>query len=285
MEGKDPMNDKRFKKLMDKWASRELEATPELSPTEEMYKKIKAKNKKAIFIAFPRLLRWAAAAATAVVVILLTVFYSGLFPPGQEELAVGLRKEFATGKGVPHKGPRIELDKGQKRGGKKGPIAFSQLLFQYQKQGREFREGADIRSQRDEKIILTSDDNYRLLFQLFKDRFVSIYQFDSDKKLIRLFPNKAYSSAQNPLKGAQLYYLPSPPNWFHLDKNTGEEIIYVIASARLKHDWDDLFAHYARIRNKKKKQEVLRRLLDELASIEEKQIDDVFIHKFTLHNK
>jgi hypothetical protein len=285
MEGKDPMNDKKFKKLMDKWASHELEAAPELRPTEEMYQKIKTKKKKSIFIAFPRPVQWAAATATAVAVILLTVFYSGLFTPGQKELVVGLRKEFATGRGAPHKGPGIEPGKGQKRGGKKGPTAFSQLLFQYQKQGKEFRESVDIRSQKDEKIILTSDDNYRLLVQLFKDRFVSIYQLDSDKKLIRLFPNKAYSSIQNPLKGTQLYYLPSSPDWFHLDKNTGEEIIYVIASARLKDDWDDLFAHYARIRNKKKKQEVLKRLLDELASTEKKQLDDVVIHKFTLHNK
>lgn len=278
------MSDKKFENLMDKWASHEIDTAPDLHPTEETYRKIKAEQKKPRFMLFPRLLQWAATGAAAAAVILLTVFYSDLFPPGKSEFAVGLRKEYVTERGGPRRGPVIEPHKGEKRGGKKGPVAFSQLLFQYQKQGVGFREEVDIRSQKDEKVFLAFDDNYRLLFQLFQDRTIHIYQLGSDKKLIRLFPNESYSSVQNPLKGDQLYYLPSTPNWFHLDKNTGEEIIYVVASVQPMSDLDELYDEYARIRNKKKKQEARSRLLDELVSIEKKQLDDIVIQRFSFSN-
>jgi len=136
----------------------------------------------------------------------------------------------------------------------------------------------------DESIILSSEDNYRLLIELTQDYYVYIYQSDAKNELMKLFPNEMYSPVQNPLKGGLIHYLPTERNWFYLAENAGEETIYIAAFLQPKHDWDELYSGYTGTDNAQEKQEILSRLLDEFASIEKMQSEGAFIYIFMFNN-
>ncbi len=274
------MDDKKFENILDEWMSHEIQKVPELRPREEMYKRIKEKQRKPRWIRFSKPLTWTAVGAAAAVIILMVIFY-----PGQEGPAIGLRKGYVTGRGYPHKGPLTEPKKGEKRGEKKGPMMFETLLFQYQEMGTPLIEEIDIQDLKDEKIFLASKDNYRLLFQLRQKFYIYIYQLDSSQMLTRLFPNDKYSPDQNPVQKGQLYHLPAALDWLFSKNSGGEEKIYVIASSSPKLIWDELYEQYFRLKKTRKKLEFVSRLLDEFEDVENNLTPGTEIQVFVFHNK
>ncbi len=119
------------------------------------------------------------------------------------------------------------------------------MEFQYQPKGSESIEGLDISLPQDETISLSSEDNYRLILQLPEERYIYVYQVGADKQLVRLFPNTEYNPAQNPLQAGKTIFIPLPPNWFYVEKDTGELLIYVVTSAEPLQNWDDIYAKIA----------------------------------------
>jgi hypothetical protein len=274
------MDDKKFENILDEWMSHEIQEVPELHPREEMYKRIKEKQRKTRWTLFPKPLRWTAVGAAAAVIILMIVFY-----PGQEGPAIGLRKGYVIGRGDPHKGPITEAKKGEKKGEKKGPMMFDALHFQYLKMGTSLIEEIDMQAPEEEKFFLSSKDNYRILFQLRQELYIYIYQLDSSNMLIRLFPYDELSPGKNPVQKGELFYLPAAPNWLFSKKRRGEEKIYVIASSSPKLAWDELYEQYSRLKKKKKKLEFVSRLLDEFAAVKKGLIESTEVQIFTFHNQ
>jgi hypothetical protein len=265
------MRDNDFEKVMDTWADDETESAPDMRPTADMYRMVRAKRegKPSFFLGS----RWAAlgTAMAGLVVLALAytlVFHPSIFPrapSGQEVAWVGQREGFASEKGVIAEEPTVPPRKGPK----KGPIAFEQLVFHFQEQDSWFIQGIDLQAPREETLALTSADNYRLLLEPIGDRYVYVFQLTSAGILLKLFPNETYSSAQNPLRQGQTYYLPSEPNWFYLGQGEGEESLYVVASVRPMHDLEDLYAQYNRADDGMDKQQALSTLLNALETIEE----------------
>ena len=254
-----PMKDEEFDKKMDAWASHEAESAPKLRPTEKMYHMIEAQAKKIPFhIHFRRVLVVVAAACLVIMVVLPVTIYIMDNRP-----ALGQRKGFVSDKGMVIKPPT-------RRGGpKKGKIFFRQLMIHYQKADSQSAHGFDFRFPQDERLVLTDEDNYRLLIQPSGDRYVYAYQLNSDGKLMRLFPNGNYSPAQNPLKNEQEYYLPSKPNWLYLDGNAGEERIYVVGSNQPISELEDLYNQCVGIRNGLERQEIFSRMIKEIEAVKE----------------
>jgi hypothetical protein len=265
------MRDEDFEKVMDTWADREAESAPEMRPTADMYRMVQAKRERGpVFFLGSR---WAAVGTAMAGLVMLVVVYAVLFhpsifprvPSGQEVAFVGQREGFASEKGVIMEEPGVPPRKGPK----KGPIAFEQLVFHFQERDSRFVQGIDLQAPWDETLALTSADNYRLLLEPIGDRYVYVFQLTSTGVLVELFPNETYSSAQNPLRQGQTYYLPPEPNWFYLGQDEGEERLYVIASAQPMQGLEDLYTQYDQANDGADKQQALSTLLSALEIVEE----------------
>ena len=265
------MKDQDFEKIMDTWADHETESAPEMHPTADMYRMIQARKKREPSSLFYS--RWALLGAGLASLVAFAVLYTVLFRPStpsdsrpdQVVALLGQREGFAAEKGVILKGPEVTPGKGEKR----GPLAFEQLLFHFQKHDSRFVEGVDLQAPPEETITLTSADNYRLLMEPAEDRYVYVFQLTSSDVLVKLFPNETYSSVQNPLRQGQTVHLPPKSNWFYLDDTEGEERLYVIASAGPLQDLEDLYARYSQADDASNKQELLAGLRKQLESIAE----------------
>jgi len=147
------------------------------------------------------------------------------------------------------------------------------IEFQYQPKGSEAIERLDISAPQDEIMSLSSEDNYRLILQLPLERYVYVFQVGADEQLIRLFPNREYNPVQNPLQAGKTIIIPLPPNWFYVEKDTGEVLIYVVASAVPLQDWDKMDEKNA------------TKLLDQIEKDKRKSEDQISIRvfKFNVH--
>ncbi len=295
------MDKKKFDELMDKWASHEVSSAPEISPTAEVYQRLKERQKKHRFTVFSWPVRWAAAGIAAVVILLFIV----LQPSEEIVPLVGLRKGFIGEKGeetesaqvlneievpreeeVPRvaKAPQTAAKEMAKRE-KKSQVVSEQYVFQYQRPETQAVEELDIRVPRDKSITLSTEDNYRFVLELAQEAYVYIYLTGDDQSLIRLFPNSEYQPAQNPLQPGKTYIIPAPPNWFFVQGTEGEATLYVVASDRPQPEWDELYARYEGMDKKRGKREILSQQTDAFKSIEkipEKEAR-VFTIRFQIH--
>jgi len=264
------MDDEKFEKIMDTWASHEIESAPELHPTEEMSRMLGAKKRKRIF---PVYMRWATVGVAVTALIVIAILHPDLFRSstyrhlltGKKELSVGLRKGFAAEKG-------ILVKESKRRGPKKGTprmgvVFFEQAMLHFQKKDSRFTEAVDLQTPQPERIKLTSDGNYQLFFELADDRYVYVFQLDSSGNLVKIFPNKIYSSVGNPLRKGQTYFLPSKPNWFYLGENPGEERIYIISSLQPIPDYEKLYTQYDKAKDSLEKQKIIVRFLKKIESV------------------
>lgn len=209
----------------------------------------------------------------------------------KKEMAEEADKEaFIQTKEVPTRA-RIELKPEKKKvksGAKRSQVIAAapavagseRIEFQYQPKGSEAIEGLDMSLPKDEIISLSSEDNYRLRLQLPQKRYVYVYQVGAGKQLIRLFPNIEYNPLQNPLEGGKTIIIPVPPNWFYVEKDSGEVLIYVVTSAEPLQEWDDKYAGYIRSDNKAERNDIAAGLLDQIERDKRKPGDQISVKVF-----
>jgi hypothetical protein len=270
------MRDDDFERTMDAWAHHEASSAPQLRPTAEMYRMVEARRRPSLLSI---LLSRRAMLATAVAsVMVLAIVYRGLIypsifppqPPAQLVAYVGLREGFTYEKGVTIVGPAVP----PRRGPKKRADLIEELLFEFQMPGSPYVIQADVRAELDEIIALTSADNYRLALEPARDAFVYVFQLTSAEALVKLFPNKTYHSAQNPLQQGEMVHLPLEPNWFYLNEEKGVERLYIAASSQPLRNVEALYARYSKASSESKQQEALASLLEGLETIEQTHPDE-----------
>jgi hypothetical protein len=359
------MDKKKFDKIMDEWTAHEMEAAPDLVPSQEVYQKLEEKQKKSRFVLFSWPVRLAAAGVAAALILLVIV----LQPPKEVEPLLGLRKGTVTDvagkvetedrmkvlgeaeveeqvadavkpetvKGVEQEqkqakeegikeekpeateyeeapakmiiaekkqepevkdkealvqpqevAPRPRMEIKSERKDAKSALKRAQVTavtpgavqakqerieFQYQPKGSKSVEGLDMNLSQQETISLSSEDNYRLVLQLPQERYVYVYQVGADKRFVRLFPNTEFSPVQNPLQAGKTLFIPLPPNWFYVEKDVGEALVYVVTSAEPLQNWDEFYG------------EISTKLLDQIKKEErdpEKQVT-VRVFKFNIN--
>ncbi len=95
-----------------------------------------------------------------------------------------------------------------------------------------------------EKIIkegdtLFSDDYCRINFELDQDAYAYVLYHDSSSKLRQLYPDPAIAIPQK-TKGNTKYTIPEGENnWFQLDKHSGTETVFVLASREPIRDFNE----------------------------------------------
>ena len=261
------MRDQDFEKTMDAWAAQEIASAPEMRPTADMVRMVRAKRQRKPISLFRS--RWATVGAAVAGLVVVAILYAALFHPSilfdltsrRRVALVGQREGSAYEKVVMVRTPVSPRGKGE-------PISFRQLMVQIQRQDSRFVEGVDLRAPPEERIALALADNYRLLLEPAEDRYVYVFQRTSLGILVQLFPNETYSSVQNPLRRGQMVYLPSEPNWLYLGEGKGEERLHVIASTQPLRGVEGLYTRYSQTDDKSNKQETLTRLLERLDTIQ-----------------
>jgi len=93
---------------------------------------------------------------------------------------------------------------------------------------------------------LKSGAHYKIVFTPDKDCYVYIFQVDSSGQVFQLFPMESFRGVRvdnlNPVKQGKAYVLPSPEKAFVLDRKTGIERIYFIASTERNMKLENLYA-------------------------------------------
>jgi hypothetical protein len=82
--------------------------------------------------------------------------------------------------------------------------------------------------------VLYSGQNYQVGFRPHTKSYVYAYQIDSAGNIFKLFPGTSYldpdARFDNPVEPGKLYWIPKKNGWLVLDKQEGEEKIFVVAS-------------------------------------------------------
>ncbi|UCE39888.1 MAG: DUF4384 domain-containing protein [Candidatus Aminicenantes bacterium] len=166
-------------------------------------------------------------------------------------------------------------------------IMPERMEFQYQPKGSDAIEMLDIDSPQDEITSLSSEDNYRLILQLPQERYVYVFQVGAEEQIVRLFPNTDYNSEQNPIQAGNTVIIPLPPNWFYVEKDVGEVLIYVVTSAEQLHTWDELYAEFSQTSKTEQKQKISTRLLNQIEQNKQKLEEKVSVRvfRFNIHDK
>jgi hypothetical protein len=85
--------------------------------------------------------------------------------------------------------------------------------------------------------VLRSGDTFRVRFKIPAEAYVYLLALDSMGNLTKLFP-KAAPGAHVKVKAGQSYVVPEKDEWLLLDKNTGQETIYILVSSKAIKDID-----------------------------------------------
>jgi hypothetical protein len=276
------MRDDEFKQAMETWAESEIESAPDLRPTAEMVRLVRAKQKPRRTL--PTLPRWARAGAAAAGLALIAALFALILWPG-----ITPERTLVAQRGGPGVVQTAIVKGGGKGEGEKGPgqgqTAFRQLWLQVQQQDSPTVQAVDLLNPPEELLALTPADNYRLALELTEEQHVYVYQLTSSGSLVQIFPNRAYSAVPNPLLPGQVDMLPAEPNWLYLDGIPGKERLYVVASPQPLGDLDDLYARYGQERDADAKEEILSDLLAMLGTIAEAQpgravaVEFIFQHR------
>lgn len=107
------------------------------------------------------------------------------------------------------------------------PLSFK-INYLYQKRGQgdfyPFGEGS----------VLHSGDSLKLLFKPTERLYVYIFRVDSLGNISRLFPRDDFKERpeanRNPVQKGVQYFVPATHNSFRLNRNTGQESLYFIAT-------------------------------------------------------
>jgi len=109
---------------------------------------------------------------------------------------------------------------------------------------------------------LKSGDQFKMFVSLSKPAYVYVVHKSSNNAISLLFPygpemfQKEYAVDKN-------YYIPKGRDWFVLDKNTGPETFYVLASSERLTALENLLVEYAQA-DSVKKTDVASRVMNEI---------------------
>ncbi|MFA6222224.1 MAG: DUF4384 domain-containing protein [Desulfomonilaceae bacterium] len=131
--------------------------------------------------------------------------------------------------------------------------------------------------------VLRSGQRVGLSFRPESDCYVYVLWWDSTGNVGRLFPNPKLTEGTGEARAGQSYWLPSKgsKHWYVLDKNPGEETVYLVASrarnTKIENLYEKLASMAATTRTGAKGQEITTALEQEVESImgfEEHTISD-----------
>ncbi len=109
---------------------------------------------------------------------------------------------------------------------------------------------------------LYSGDHYKIVFTPDEDVYVYIFQLDTAGQIFQLFPMREFKGVRlnntNPVLGGRRITLPAPSKAFRLDRQTGRERIYLLATRQRNEQLERLTQDLRRARKGKQSQALTR---------------------------
>ena len=109
---------------------------------------------------------------------------------------------------------------------------------------------------------LYSGDHYKIVFTPDEDVYVYIFQVDSADQIFQLFPMREFKGVRltntNPARGGRRVTLPAPDKAFRLDRQTGRERIYLLATRSRDQRLERLARDLLRARKNRQQQALVR---------------------------
>lgn len=90
---------------------------------------------------------------------------------------------------------------------------------------------------------LRSGDRLKMMVELQRRCFVYVFHYNPRDGLKLLFPY-AFPQFDTDYRLRQRYYVPRGDAWFRLDRNTGQEVFYLIASAKRLEELEKAYLRY-----------------------------------------
>lgn len=115
---------------------------------------------------------------------------------------------------------------------------------------------------------LTTGDQIKMVVELKNDCYVYLVHHSSKGEVSLLFPEDIRQFSGDYTTGKN-YYVPKGKGWFELDKNTGTESFYLLASAQRLLDLEALLGDYASAKESEKP-EIGKRVLEEIRNVKRK---------------
>ncbi len=123
-------------------------------------------------------------------------------------------------------------------------IAFRWALVA-QAAGKEKKKIASIQHD----TTLYTGDRVKLYVRLTSPAYVYIFLYNSKHELKLLFPY-TFGQFTTDYQLEKNYFIPRGREWFNLDKNTGEETFYLLASRNRLPEIENLYARYTKAEDK-----------------------------------
>jgi hypothetical protein len=114
-----------------------------------------------------------------------------------------------------------------------------------------------------DEIVLTRKDPYYLIVHSSERCYLYLFQLKSSGEWVKLFPNSKYVPTSNPVPGGPIR-IPDGSDWFYLDDIPGTETLYLLASKWRQEGLENLFTQLESEENKKKKEEIMGKILSGL---------------------
>lgn len=112
---------------------------------------------------------------------------------------------------------------------------------------------------------LTTGEEFKMMVNLQKKTFVYVIYKSSKSELSVLYPY----TFDYPMELEKNFYIPKGRSWFKLDKNTGDETFYILASAERLTDLENkLIQHTVAAQDKKK--DLVAEIVSEIKDIKKK---------------
>lgn len=116
-------------------------------------------------------------------------------------------------------------------------------------------------------IVLKTGDKLKMLVDIQTECFIYVFYQSSQNDIYLLFPPKLGTNAY---KTPKKYYVPKIHLWFELDKHTGKETFYLLASARQLDKLESLYELYSSSNRPSQKRKLGQQLLYEVRSTKQK---------------
>lgn len=152
---------------------------------------------------------------------------------------------------------------------------FSLTEAQENKENVAFRWGFGARVGKDKKFVsitrdtaLKTGDEIKMVIELKKECYVYVILQDSRGGVSFLFPENVKQFASD-YKSGKNYYIPKGREWNELDKNTGKETIYLLASAERLVELEALMGNYSST-DEARKEEAAKKIVAEIRDVKKR---------------
>lgn len=223
------MPDDKFEKLMEDWAEGEVNAAPQLKPTEKMFRLVASRSvRKSFLLSKPGFTTVSIGIAA---VFLLLIGYLILTQTGPFTLLSG---ELVVAQ-LPERGlesvdyPIVTLVSGEiPKGRGKGAQNLPQVSIQVLRSDADTIESLEFGSERFEPLTLSNEDNYRIVFHPRENRYFYVFLLGQDQQIFALHPTENWPDSDT----GESVYLPSSPNWYFLSGSFNEIQLLIFCSQK-----------------------------------------------------